>query len=184
MGILDRFRAAQAERKVEGERKRAERAAERVRDQAAAEELARVAAAQEREAQEVAERQRIAEILGPDLTEMDVSSPEMAVIAIKMARLRKKELQAQKRELAAELADVREQWRDRTAGRYSMVGLGRGTGARMLRAGIQSKRRDERMAHAEVVNQFSDRRQELDYELTVVERFILNLESRALQGED
>ena len=142
MGILDRVKTKRAEQKAEGERKQAVREEERVREAAEAQLRAQIAAEQEREAQEAAQRQRVVEILGADLAEMEVNTPEEAKIAIKMARLRKKEIQAEKRDLAAELADVREQWRDRQAGRISTVGLGRGTGGRMVRMGVQAKRRE------------------------------------------
>ena len=111
----------------------------------------------------------------------EVNNPDEAKIAIKLARLRKREIQAEKRELASELGDVREQWRERQAGRISTVGLGRGTGPRIVRATIQGKRRNEKLDHANVVNQFSDRRQELDYQLTVIDRFLLDLERQALR---
>ncbi len=130
---------------------------------------------------EAAQRQRVIDILGEDLASFEVNTSEDAKIAIKMARLRKKEIQNEKRELAAELADVREEWRDRQAGRIRTAGLGRGTGGKMVRAGIQTKRRSEKMDHAQVVNAFSDQEQELDSQIAMIDRMIIDLERQALK---
>ncbi len=171
MGILDRVREQQALRKAAGERK-----------QLVAAEQARAAEAQRQAAAEQAQQDRARMILGADLFDMEVTTPEEAKIAIKLARLRKKEIQTEKRELAAELADVREEWRNRTAGRVSTVGFGRGKGGRMVRGAVQAKRRNERMDHAGVVNQYSDRRQELDAQIATVDRFLIELERLALKS--
>src|SRR4051794_31892081 len=98
MGILDKLRGVQAERSEAAQIK-----------QALAVERARAEAAQAEAARAEAERQRMNDILGPDLATFEVTSPEDAKVGIKLARLRKKELQQEKRELAAELADVREE---------------------------------------------------------------------------
>jgi len=182
MSFLNRFRSP--EERERREREKSERQEQRWREQ-----REREAAAQlERErraaqaAAEAAERARAyaVEVLGPDLAAMEVNTPAEAKIAIKLARLRKKELQAEKREISSELADHREEWRDRTAGRYSTIALGRGTGARIVRAGIQGKRRAERQEHAKVVNQFSDAKQAIDRKIAVVDRMILEFERIAL----
>ena len=132
-------------------------------------------------AEQEAERQRVIEVLGPELAGFEVNTPADASYAIKLARLRKRELQARKRELASELADVREEWRGRQAGRISTVGLGRGTGARMVRAGIQAKRRSERQAHSDRVNAFSDARQDLDRMILAIDRLVMELERQAME---
>jgi len=93
-------------------------------------------------------------VFGPELAGLETNTPVDAKYAIKLARLRKKELQNEKRELAAELADERERWRERQAGRISTVGLGRGTSGRVMRGSIQGKRRGERMEHAGRVTSF------------------------------
>ena len=167
MSIFDRFRSP--EERERRERERAEQAAVQERQRAAE---------QERRAAAEAEAQRayVQEVLGPELAAMNVESAEEAKVAIKLAKLRKKELQADKRELSSELADHREAWRERTAGRYSTVALGRGTGGRMLRAGIQAKRRSERQEHASTVNAFSDAKQEIDRKIAQIDRFIIELE--------
>ena len=172
MGFLYRFRSPE-------ERERREReAAEKEATRAAA---AALAEQQRLAAQEAAQRARMRQILGDDLVDMEVNSPDEAKIAIKLARLRKKELQAEKRELAAELADVREEWRDRQAGRISTVGLGRGMGGRIMRGTIQANRRGERMQQAERVNAFSDARQDLDQQIVVIDRMIIDLERWTLK---
>ena len=186
MSFLNRFRSP--EERERREREKAEQEAARAQVAAAAEQARREAAeraAQRRLEEEAAAAQAYAlEVLGAELAAMDVDSPAEARIAIKLARLRKKELQAEKRDLASQLADVREEWRDRTAGRYSTVGLGRGTGGRMVRAGIQAKRRSERQQHAGVVNEFSDARQEIERKIAMVDRTIIELERVALgRGE-
>jgi hypothetical protein len=58
--------------------------------------------------------------------------------------------------------------------------MGRGTSARFIRAGIQSKRGGERLDHAKEVNAFSDAKQELDYVITVIDGLIIDLERQAL----
>lgn len=118
---------------------------------------------------------------GPDLTNLEEpTTPAEAKFAIKLARLRKKELQAEKRALAAQLADVRESWRERQAGRYSTRGMGRGLTGQIVRGSIQAKRRSERMDHAETVNEFSDRRQELDEAIRVIDLLIIRFERVAI----
>jgi hypothetical protein len=135
------------------------------------EEEARVAAAQ-------AESDRV---LGPDLAAIEEpTTPDEAKLAIKLVRLRKQEIQAEKKALAAELADVREEWRDRQAGRYSTRGMGRGMGGKIVRASIQANRRSERMGHAQTVNQFSDQRQELDEALRTLDLLIVKFERIAI----
>lgn len=176
MSFLRRFRESSEER-AERQRREAAEGVQRERDEAER----RASAERERQAAEQAAHQaRMREILGDDLADMEVNSPEEAKVAIKLAKLRKREIQGQKRELASELADVREQWRQRQAGRISTVGMGRGTSARFIRAGIQSKRRGERLDHAKEVNAFSDAKQELDYMITVIDGLIIDLEREAL----
>lgn len=142
-----------------------------------------MAAEQQAVAAEAQAKARTREFLGAELADLDVTTPADAKIAIKLARLRKTEIAAEKRELAAELADVREEWRGRQAGRRSTTGLGRGTGGRMVRGAIQAKRRSEKMSHAEVVNEFSDRKQELDQALAYLDRVIVGLQRDWPAGE-
>lgn len=171
MSFLNRFRSpVERERR---DRERAERDAEKVRQ---AEAGAR-RQAEERAAQDAA---AVREILGPELADMNVDTPAEAKMAIKLARLRKKEIQAEKRAVSAELADQREAWRERQAGRISTVGLGRGTGGRIVRAGIQGKRRSERLQNASTVNAYSDAKQRIDYKIARIDRFIAELERIAL----
>ena len=165
MGIRDRIREAQEKAKADREAAQAQR-----------QEASRVAAESRSRAEAERGKVRQREILGAELADMDVSTAADAKTAIKLARLRKTEIAAEKRELAAELADVREEWRNRTAGRIRTVGMGRGTGGRIVRGAIQSKRRSERMSHAEVINEFSDRKQELDQALVYLDRVIVGLQ--------
>lgn len=181
MDFLNRFRSpeerARRERdKAEQEASRREEDARRAEARASAE-LAeqQVAAA----AAAAAERQVLFDALGPDLFEFEANSPEDAKLAIKLARIRRRELTAEKRHLSGELANHREQWRERQAGRYSTVLLGRGTAARMVRAGIQSQRRSERLAHADVLNSYSDAKQEIDRKIAIVDRLTIELERLA-----
>lgn len=183
MGILNRFRSPEERQRREFEKaafqaEQARAAAERLAEQRRA---AEAAEEQRKAAAEAQQRARLREILGDELVSMEVNTPEEAKIAIKLARLRKKEIQGEKRELAADLADAREGWRDRQAGRYSTVGLGRGTSGRIIRSGIQAGRRSERMAHAGQVNEFSDARQELDQRILVIDKLIIDLERTALR---
>lgn len=181
MSFLNRFRSP--EERERREREKAERE-QRQRDEEVARSLARAEAAQveaERQAAAARAAQRAAftDAVGVELAEMDVNTPAEAKLAIKLARLRKKELQSEKREISADLADHREGWRERQAGRHSTVGLGRGTGGRIVRAGIQAKRRSERQANANVVNAFSDAKQEIDRKIAIVDRLIIDLERQA-----
>jgi Short C-terminal domain len=129
------------------------------------------------EGRRAAEHQRW--ILGDELAAFDVHTAEEAKIAIEMARARKAEFQTAKRELRSDLADVREEWRSKTAGRISTTGLGRGTGGRIMRGAIQANRRSERMSHANRVNAFSDRRQEYDAAIRALDRLIAELKPMA-----
>lgn len=182
VGIKDRIREAQAKAKADREAAQAARVEQqRVADAARAED-ARLAAEREAAASEARARARGREILGAELADFDVSTPEDAKVAVKLARLRKTEIAAEKRELAAELADVREQWRERQAGRIVTTGLGRGTGGRMVRGAIQANRRSERMSHAEVVNEFSDRKQLLDQASAYLDRVIVGLQRDWVTG--
>jgi hypothetical protein len=136
---------------------------------------------QEEQARAAAAQADVERVLGPDLAAMEEpTTPEEAKIAIKLVRLRKQEIQAEKKALASELADVREEWRDRQAGRYSTRGMGRGMGGQIIRASVQTKRRSERMGHAQTVNQFSDRRQELDEMLRALDKLIIQFERVAI----
>lgn len=170
------MRAAQERAKE----KQAERQAANEAAEARRRELEQELAAQREAAEAAARAAYQRQIFGDELSDMEVSTPADAKLAIKLARIRKKEIQAEKRELAAELADVREEWRGRQAGRISTVGLGRGGGGRLIRGAVQAKRRSERMDHAGVVNEFSDRRQELDRQIIILDRLIADLERKAL----
>jgi hypothetical protein len=173
MGFLRKIRDRVAE---EQRRRREEQLADEV--QRAGDEST---AAREREAAEaLAAQERVVTVLGRDLAEMEVNTAADAKLAIKLAKLRKRELQAEKRALASEVADAREQWRERQAGRMPMTIVGRGTGGRLLRGAVQANRRSERMKHADRVNAFSDARQELDEKLLMIDRLILELERKAL----
>lgn len=177
--LRDRAAEAQQHRAEERAVREAQQAAERAeREAIEAEERRQRAAAQA--AADEAERMRYAEqVFGPELAHLEVNTPEEAKYAIKLAKLRKRQIQGEKRELAAELADERERWRGRQAGRISTVGLGRGTGGRIIRAGIQANRRSERLEHAGRVNQYSDVRQDLDRQIALIDRFIIELERQA-----
>lgn len=172
MGFIGRFKERRAERQAE--RARADALAAEQRAAAAAE-----AAERQRVADEEARVARQLEIFGPELAAMVVETAADAKHAIKLARIRKREIQAQKKELAVELADVREAWRERQAGRVRLGG-GRGTGAKLVRGAVQAKRQGERMQYTDTVNEFSDRRQDLDQALIVLDRVIADMERRAL----
>jgi hypothetical protein len=175
MGFIKRIRERASEVQEDRTAKRAAREAQE-------EEERQRRAEEQAEAERQAQLQYAEEVFGPELAALETNTPEDAKYAIKLARLRKRELQAEKKELAAELADERERWRERQAGRISTVGLGRGTGGRMIRAGVQAKRRNERLDHAGIVNQYSDARQELDRRIALVDRLIIELEREAAKG--
>ena len=178
MGLLDRFRSA--EERERRARAKSERDAERQRAaEAAAQAQAAADAEAERIRQDVAAelaRQVFLEAVGPELAAAPADTPDDARLAIKLARIRKTELATEKRELAAELADVREAWRERQAGRYSTTLLGRGMTGRLIRAGVQGQRRSERLQHADQVNAFSDARQEIERKIVVVDRLLVELQ--------
>lgn len=170
MSFFDRFRAPDVRERHE--RERAERAAA-AEHEAEAERL-RQAAAQE------AEWQRFwFDAIGPELAAAPVDTPANAKLAIKLARIRKRELQAEKRELGVGLADERERWRERQAGRYYTGGLGRRSFVRQM---VQSNRRQERLGHAAVVNQYGDAKQEIDRKIDIVEKLMIDLERTAVGG--
>jgi hypothetical protein len=184
MGFLNRFRSP--EERERREREKAERDEAKGAAQAEAErQKAAAEAATQREREEAeasAQKAWFFDAVGQELAAMEIDTPADAKIAIKLARLRKKELAAEKRELASQLADQREIWRQRQAGRHSTVGLGRGTGGRMIRAGIQANRRSQRQQYANVVNSFSDARQEIDQKIATVDRLILEMERIVARG--
>ncbi len=176
MGFIRRLRDRAAEERARRQASREQQAAEKQR-------AAQVAQEQQRAAQEAAAKEWQRHVLGPELADMEVNTPAEAKLAIKLARLRKKEIQAQKRDLASGLADVREAWRERQAGRISTRGAGRGTGGKIIRGAVQAKRQGERMDHAQRVNQLSDARQELDQQIGMIDRLIIDLERKTLKKE-
>lgn len=181
MDFLNRFRSP--EERARRERERAEQEARR-RDEEARRAEARTAAElakQQLAAEEAAAADRLVllDALGPDLFDFEATTPADAKLAIKLARIRRRELTGEKRKIAGELANHREQWRERQAGRYSTVLLGRGSAARIVRAGIQTQRRSERQAHAEVVNAYSDAKQEIERKIAIVDRLMIDLERLA-----
>ncbi len=113
--------------------------------------------------------------------DLQPTSVAEARFAIKELRLRKKEIQAEKARLAAALGDEHERWRQRQAGRVSTAGLGRGWTGGLIRGMVQSKRRDERVEHAEAVNRISDARQARDAEIRIVDAAILEMEREILR---
>lgn len=113
--------------------------------------------------------------------ELAPSSVAEAKLSIKELRLRKKALQSMKREATAEQTEMQAAWRERQAGRYSTIGLGRGTGGRIVRGMVQGKRRDERMQHADVVTQFVERKEEINDLISDVDQAILSLEKYILK---
>lgn len=180
MSILDRFRSPESLARRAQERAAREAEAARVAAADAAERQ-RLAEEAERQRQiQLAEEQRQlwVEAAGPELADAPMDDPADAKLALRLARVRKQELASEKRELATELAEVREAWRERTAGRISTIGLGRGGGAKMLRVGIQAKRRTERLEHAAEVNAFSDARQVIDRKLAIIDRLIVELQRK------
>src|SRR6185369_3004248 len=117
MGFLRRFRESpedRARREAEDQARREAAARQAAEVRAFAEEQRQSAELQRQAAAAADADARFRAILGPDLAGMNVETPAEAKIAIKLARLRKKELQAEKRQLSAQLADVREEWRERT----------------------------------------------------------------------
>ncbi len=113
--------------------------------------------------------------------DLDPKTVAEAKLTMKELRLRKKELQAEKRQISAEAADQREAWRERQAGRYTTAGFGRGMSGRVVRSAIQGKRRSERLAHANALNEFADAKAEVDADIAEVEQAIIDLERYVLQ---
>jgi len=107
-----------------------------------------------------------------------------AKLAIREVKLKKKELQLARRDVVQEIRAVRADYRSSVAGRHSTVGLGRGTGGRLMRAGIQGKRRYERMAADNEVTELEARRNSFDDALLEVDGLILTLENYAAGQED
>jgi hypothetical protein len=105
-------------------------------------------------------------------------------LAIKELRLKKKELAAQKRELTANIAAIRAQYRTKVAGRYSTVGLGRGTGGRIIRAGIQAKRRGERMQVDSAVVPIEHKRNAIDSQMILIDRAIARIEAESFRDPE
>jgi hypothetical protein len=104
-------------------------------------------------------------------------------LAIKELRLLKREAQARKKELTLARSEENAEWRERQAGRYSTVGMGRGTGARIFRAGLQGKRRTERMGHADRINQIAAGQGAIDREILAIDGLIAQCEAALLRSE-
>lgn len=68
--------------------------------------------------------------------------------------------------------------RTKVAGRHSSVGLGRGTGGRIIRAGIQAKRRGERMQTDDAIVPIERERNVIDSQMIAIDRAIARLEAR------
>lgn len=105
-------------------------------------------------------------------------------LAVKELRLRRKELAAQKRELTAEMAAIRADYRGKVAGRYSTTGLGRGTTGRIMRAGVQQKRRSERMEVDEAIVPIERERNAIDRRLIAIDRAIARLQATESNDSD
>jgi len=102
-------------------------------------------------------------------------------LAIQELGLKKKELTAQKREFTAEIAAIRAEYRGRVAGPYSTVGLGRGTTGRIVRAGVQAKRRSERIDVDNAVVPIEQERNAIDVRMIALDRTVARLEAAASQ---
>jgi len=110
---------------------------------------------------------------------VNVTNAAETKLAIQELRLKKKELTAQKRELTAEIAAIRAEYRGRVAGRYSTVGLGRGTTGRIMRAGVQAKRRSERIDVDNAVVPTEQDRNAIDVRMIAVDRTVARLQAPA-----
>jgi hypothetical protein len=105
-------------------------------------------------------------------------------LAIKELRLKKKELTAQKRELTAEIAAIRAEYRGKVAGRYSTAALPRGTTGRIMRAGVQAKRRSERMEVDNAIVPIEQKRNAIDNRMITIDRTIARLDASAFTETD
>jgi hypothetical protein len=111
-----------------------------------------------------------------------VDTPDDAWQAIKELKLYKKEVAANRKEITQEIASVRAAHRTQVAGRYSTVGLGRGTTGRIMRAGIQGKRRAERMQTDQQVSALERQRNAYDRALIEIDRLVMRLDRWAAGG--
>lgn len=107
-----------------------------------------------------------------------------AKLVIKELKLKKKELQMGRRQITQEMQAVRAEYRSRVAGRHSTVGLGRGGMGRVVRAGIQGKRRAERMQSDDAVSRLEQQRNVYDSDMLELDRLILRFEQYAAGDED
>lgn len=153
--------------------------------------LAQVAEAKEAQAEasrerEVADReyeQEVVEDFGVVAFQRDggirvnANGPAEEKLAITELRLKKKELTAQKRELTAGIAAHRAEFRTKVAGRHSTVGLGRGTTGRIIRAGVQNKRRNERMEVDNAVVPIEQERNAIDRRMIEIDRAIARIQA-------
>ena len=165
-------------RKLEQVADAKEARAEGARERKAAER----AAAEERDAADRAHAQEVVEDYGVIGFQRDggirVNANDAAErkLAIKQLRLKKKEMTAQKRELTAQIAAIRAEYRTKVAGRISTGGLPRGTTGRMIRAGVQNKRRNERMSVDNAIVPIEQERNAVDAQIIYVDRAIAGLE--------
>jgi hypothetical protein len=174
--------------KRRGDRKAAERQ-ERDR-QSAEEQAAQDAADRIRVAAERAYQVEVVEDLGEVAFQRDgsiqvrVTNAAEKKLAVKELRLKKKELTAKKRELAAEIAAIRAEYRGKVAGRYSTTGLGRGTTGRIMRAGVQQKRRSERMEVDKAIVPIEQERNAIDSRLIAIDRAIARIQASPANEAD
>ena len=113
-----------------------------------------------------------------------VNSAAEAKQAIKELRLIKKDIQAKKKDAQAVIAEHRQAWRERQAGRIPTAGLPRGKFGRMARAGIQGKRRSERMEFDRELQQLEANRDIHDRDIVGVDGIIAQMERYALENAD
>ena len=110
------------------------------------------------------------------------TGPAEIKLAIKELRLKKRELTASKRELQAEIAAIRAEYRTKVAGRYTTRGL-TGTSGKIIRAGIQQKRRNERMGVEEQVVPIEQQRNEIDRQMIMIDRAIAQIDVSMYRAE-
>ena len=84
---------------------------------------------------------------------------------------------AQKRELSAEIAATRAEYRTKVGGRISTRALGGGTSGRIMRAGVQAKRRSERMEVDNAIVPVEQKRNEIDRRMIEIDRAVARIEA-------
>jgi len=111
-----------------------------------------------------------------DRLQLHVSTVPEAKLAIKELRLLKKDLASQRKALTMQKAEENARWRERQAGRFPGY---RSRG--IVGSFVQSKRRAEKMGHADTVNKIAEAQGDVDRRVRMVDSAIAQLEAYILK---